>query len=79
MLSSRLHESSLTAYESENLRTIAHDSSSIARHLGDISRELKEIRATVEADKRDREFARPMYLMAIGTGTLVLSILYRLS
>lgn len=79
MLASRSHESSLTVYEHENLRTIAHDSSSVARHLADISRELNAIRTAVEADKRDREFARPMYLMAIGTGTLVLSILYRLS
>ncbi|MEX1185075.1 MAG: hypothetical protein WEA80_00610 [Gemmatimonadaceae bacterium] len=79
MLASRSHESSLTVYELDNLRTIANDSSSIARHLGDISRELSAIRAAVESDKRDREFARPLYLMAIGTGTLVLSILYRLS
>jgi hypothetical protein len=79
MLASRSHESSFSVYEHEHLRTIAKDSSSIARHLEDISRELSAIRAAVEADKRDREFARPMYLMAIGTGTLVLSILYRLS
>lgn len=79
MLASRSHESPLTVYERDNLRTIANDSSSIARHLADISRELNAIRSAVEADKRDREFARPMYLMAIGTGTLVLSILYRLS
>ena len=79
MLASRSHESSLGVYEREDLRTIAHDSSSIARHLAEISRELNAIRTAVEADKRDREFARPMYLMAIGTGTLVLSILYRFS
>lgn len=79
MLTSRLHESSLTTYESDNLRTIASDSSSIARHLADISHELKAIRTAIEADKRDREFARPMYLMAIGTGSMVLAILYRLS
>lgn len=79
MLASTSYESALTTYERENLRTIAKDSSSIARHLEDISRELKAIRSAVEADKRDREFARPMYLMAIGTGTLVLSILYRFS
>ncbi len=79
MLSSRLHESSLTAYERDSLRTIASDSSSIARYLKDIGCELKAIRTAVEADKRDREFARPLYLMAIGAGSMVLAILYRLS
>lgn len=79
MLASRSHESSFSLYEHEHLRTIANDSSSIAQHLADISRELKAIRTAVEADKRDREFARPPYLMAIGTGTMVLSFLYAFS
>lgn len=79
MLASRTYESQLTVHEREHLRTIANDSSSIARHLEDISRELKAIRTAAEADKRDREFARPLYLMAIGTGTMVLSVLYALS
>ena len=79
MLASRSHESSLAVYERENLRAIANDSASIAQHLADISRELKAIRTAAEEDKRDREFARPLYLMAIGTGTMVLAVLYALS